>query len=153
MSFKNNDASIELINELSKTHAVIGYPKTLEAIKAAREERSAEELHKQRQSAIEKFILKAACTVFNISQKQVLTGKTTGTRTDCRMIIFVMAKKHLDHSQPDSAKVYGGSVTRVCRAITTYNNLKENDKHGLSIMAKANKINDMITDFKEKLNK
>ncbi len=146
MSFKN-DKSIDLITELSATFNAIGYDKTREAVVRARENNDP----KRKYDLIAKFILKETCKAFNIGQDRVIHGKTKGTRTDCLMIVFVLAKKHLEYSLSDSAKCYNKSETRISRAITTYNNLRETEKHGLMLITKFNKVDQAVAIYKEKI--
>ena len=146
MSFKN-DKSIDLITELSTTFNAIGYDKTREAVVRARENNDP----KRNYDLIAKFILKESCKAFNISQERVINGKTKGTRTDCLMIVFVLAKKHLNYSLSDSAKCYNKSESKISRAITMYNNLRETEKHGLALITKYQKVHAAVVIYKEKL--
>jgi chromosomal replication initiation ATPase DnaA len=146
MSFKN-DRSIDLITELSATFHAIGYDKTKEAVIRARENNDP----KTNSNLIAKFILKETCKAFNISQERVIKGKTKGTRTDCLMIVFVLAKKHLQYSLSDSSKCFDKSISKISRSITTFNNLRESEKHGLVLLNKYQKINELVVAFKEKL--
>lgn len=146
MSSKN-DKTIDLLDEVRTTFSIIGYDKTKEAIVMARENNDP----KKNYDLIAKFILKEACKAFNISQEKVINGKTKGTRTDCLMIIFILAKKHLNYSLSDSAKCYNKSESKISRAITLYNNLRETEKHGLALITKCQKVSEAVIIYKEKL--
>lgn len=148
MSFKN-DKSIDLVEELRQTFNVIGYEKTKAAIASARD--IGDKFKNQRLT--EDFIVRECSAIFRVPQKELLTGKTTGARTDCLMVIFMMIKKHLGFSNAKIAKNRGKSVTIVTRGIGRFNMLKESDKQSNSILSKAKKINETIILFKEELYK
>lgn len=148
MSFKN-DKSLDLIEEVLRTHKVIGYEKTKAAVTSARD--IGDQFQNQR--LLEAFIFKECCKKFRVPQQQVLYGRSNGTRTECLMVVFVLIKKHFGYSNAKIGKTYRKSSTIVTKAIGKYNAIKEHDKISVGIVTKAKQINEAVLAYKENLYK
>ncbi len=147
MSYKA-DKSADLVKELAQTLNSVGTDKTVLALQQARENIDVQE----RIELIEQFILRKTCQSFKISQKLLFSSKSKGGRVDVLTIIWILQKKHLNYSLSESAACFRKDPSLVSKYITSFNNLKESEKHGLNMINKYRAISELVEDFKRTFN-
>lgn len=109
-----HDPSAEVFHEVALTASVLGTSKLKQVLADARKREEVDE------KWYRKTIVKACSSAFDISQREILTGKSLGKRTDALKACFSIAKQLLKYSDQQIATLFFDSKNKDRSVIAKY---------------------------------